>query len=216
MEERAQRAAGRRIDRRRMVRAGGALSGAAALLGVSRVAHAHADDAKTLKLDVAVDGRTYRLNRLDPSDPAALPVAGDTFIVFGSVYPEGAIAEGLSGPDDTGAIGHWVCRGTFVSDLATLRQGAPLNITTVLFAFGEGLSATEGQPETAADGLVTEGFEPGGPAEIRRGLTGGFGRYAGARGEVIQTYAGDNETRIQVIPQMPFPAPNFVYAITWE
>jgi hypothetical protein len=99
------------------MRSGGAMAGAAALLaGGSQALNAH-QSTDTLELDVAIDGRTWRSNRLSEVGP---PLRGDTFIVFGSVFAGGSLdEEDVAGPDDPGAIGRWICQGTFLVDVAS-------------------------------------------------------------------------------------------------
>jgi hypothetical protein len=70
-----------RLNRRLVLRAGGALAGAVAVVRAPVLVRA----AEPLSMDMACDGRTFRLNRLDQGDPTKLPVPGDTFIVFGSL-----------------------------------------------------------------------------------------------------------------------------------
>ncbi|MGH2534574.1 MAG: hypothetical protein ACRDJW_20105 [Thermomicrobiales bacterium] len=196
------------INRRGLIK-GGALAGATAFLSAAPTAYA----AEPVTFDVALDGRTMTINRLNPTEPVNPPMIGDTFVVFGSIYPAGTIDEGLAGPDQTGAIGCWVCRGTFIVDVAS---GATPHVATgVLFAFGEGLSAASRQLDTALDGLLIDGVE-GGVDEVPRPVAGGFGRYAGARGEVVQTLRGENDTLIQLAPDVAVSAWNYTFRFTIE
>jgi hypothetical protein len=194
------------IGRRRMLQAGGVLAGTAALM---RAATTRA--AETLTFDVACDGGTMLISRLNQTGEIGLPRRGDTFIVTGSIYPEGTIDTGLTGPDQAGAIGRWTCRGTFEVDIES--GAVPHVASSVLFSFGDGLSATTGQVESAPDALLTDGFE-GGVDEIRRIVVGGFGRYAGARGEQIQYTRGENDTVLQIAPDVAELAPNYTFAFT--
>jgi hypothetical protein len=195
-----------RVDRRRALRLGGGLAGATALATLARPARTEAQAA--LELDMACDGRTFRLNRTNQTGEIGLPVVGDTFIVYGSVYPAGSLDAGVAGPDDFGAIGRWICRGTFLIDVET--GAVPHVITSVLFALAEGLSATNGLIGEATDGLLTQGLE-GGLEETRIALGGGYGRHAGARGEVLQMLRGENETQIELAPDVSVPAPNYTF-----
>lgn len=201
-----------RHDRRWLIRSG-TVAGAAGLLALPASSRAQMEDS--LELDVACDGRTFRLIRVDPAQADAPPMMGDTFIVVGSIYPAGAIEEGLAGPDQEGAIGRWVCRGTFALDAATAEEGAALAITTVLFALGEGLSSTAGQLQAAPDGIVTEGFEPESEEPLTRGIIGGYGAYGGVRGDQIQVVRGTNDTEIMVAPEIVLPAPNFTFTFAF-
>src|SRR4030095_10230710 len=80
---------------------------------------------KAQVLDVACDARTFRLNKGGTILDA---LRGDGFIVQGKIYPGNTIPRGgtleTPGPfnPDTapGAIGTWVCRGTFFYDIVEL------------------------------------------------------------------------------------------------
>lgn len=203
--------AARQLGRREALRAGGAAAGGLALLAVGGRSNS-AGAATMLTVEMAEDIRTFRLNPGDPAKSNGVPVVGDTFIEFGSLYPAGTIQKGLKGPDQAGTIGRWICRGTFVNDAAS--GVAPQVITTVLMVFGAGLSATQGRPEQAADALLTEGFE-GIEQPIRRIVVGGYGRYAGASGEMLQTLREENDTALNVAG-MKVPGGNYTFAFTFS
>jgi hypothetical protein len=89
----------------------------------------------------------------------------------------------------------------------------PHFVSTVLHVLGDGISATTGAIEQAPDVIVTEGFE--GAYEVaRRGIIGGYGRYAGIRGEVVQRRRGQNDTTIALTPDVAVPAPNYAFTFT--
>ncbi len=198
-----------RVDRRHILRTGGAVAGAAALLGAPASAAQAAQTGDTLELDVAMDGRTWRMNRLSEIGP---PLMGDTFIIFGSIYPGGALDEGVAGPDDPGAIGRWICKGTFIADAES--GIVPAVHTTQQFILGDGISASEGQLDAAPDALLTTGVE-GGVEEVSRTLSGGYGEYAGATGSVVQTAHSTNETVRQVGPGLTAPSGNYRFVFTF-
>lgn len=199
----------RQISRRTAMRSGGALAGMAALVGAGGSAARASQNQETLELDVALDGRTWRMNRLSEIGP---PLMGDTFITLGSIYPGGAFDDGVTGPDDPGAIGRWICQGTFIVDVAS--GDVPHVLSTQHFVFGDDLSSSTGQPNTAADALVSIGVE-GGVEETLRTVSGGFGRYAGASGSVHQAWVGSNETLMQVAPGTIMPAFNNHFVFTF-
>ena len=197
-----------RLGRRRLVRTGGLMAGAAALLAAPAVARAADDATDEESFDVALDGATMRYVKATPGHPSGLPQIGDTFIVFGSIYPAGTFEAGNLNPDQPGAIGRWVCRGSIQVDLTT--EEVPHAVTTVQHVLGEGLSAAGGPIGPAHDVIVHEGFE-GGLPEGTRSITGGTGKYAGARGEVVQVFRGANDTLIQVAPEIAVPAPSYTF-----
>ena len=185
------------------------MAGAAALLaGESRAATAR-QDRDTVEFDVAIDGRTWRSNRLSEVGP---PLMGDTFIVLGSIYPAGSFDEDVSGPSDPGAIGRWICQGTFLVDVA--EGSTPHVFTTVMFALGDGLSSSEGSLEEATDALLTIGYE-GGVEEVQRTLSGGFGTYAGANGSVTQRLHGSNDTVMEMRPGISIEATNYRFTFSF-
>lgn len=202
------------LNRRQILRSGGVLVGAGALMQTAVVARAQGATPVTspsaatasLELDVACDGRTFHLNPTDPSKMGKGPSAGDSFMVVGSVYPSGTIAQGLKGPDQAGSIGRWICRGAFFTDSASAPAGAPLATSAVLFILGDGISSTAGDLATAADGIQTEGLEPE-KGSVHRVIVGGYGKYAGADGAQVDTVAGTNDTQIMGM----MPAPNFTF-----
>lgn len=185
------------------------MAGAAALLaGGSHAVNAQ-PAADTLELDVAIDGRTWRANRLSEVGP---PLMGDTFIVLGTIFAGGALDADVAGPDDPGAMGRWICQGTFLADVA--ESPPPHVFTTVMFALGDGLSSSAGSLETATDGLLTIGLE-GGVEEVERTLSGGFGTYAGANGSVLQTHHSNNETHLAMRPGITPDAANYQFTFSF-
>ncbi len=200
-----------RLLRGRVLAGGAAL--AAAALGAQRIAAAQPAQPErperperpeppgtSLTLEVACDGRTQRWD----SGPAGTGQRGTTFIVTGKIFPAGTLAKGPTGPDSSGSIGTWVCRGTLYFDLAEIAQGKePHAATSQLFLFDDGSQ------------LVTEGLE-GGAAEFTRLVTGGTGRYRGTRGQVTEREVGTNPTLLKPAPGVEVPAPNFAFRFSFE
>ena len=62
-----------------------------------------------------MDGRTVRFNRGITYEEAG---RGDTFVIFGPIYPAGTLPTGTASnsPDDPGSIGAWTFRPTFTYD----------------------------------------------------------------------------------------------------
>jgi hypothetical protein len=203
-----------RIDRRQILRTGGALAGAAALLALPAAARAH-EGEKTLTLDVACDGGSFRLVRQNQAE-AGLPLLGDWFIFYGSIYPEGTIDSGLTGPSQAGSMGRWVCRGTVLADFATLEPMTVAVVTTVQYVLGDGLSAAAGNLGTAVDAISTEGFEAEAGIDVVRVITGGYGQYAGVHGIVKATAREENDTLIQLAPDVAVPAPNYTFVFEFS
>jgi hypothetical protein len=166
-------------SRRRMLIGGGAIAGAGLLLGPAATAQG---GGRTLSFDVAMDGRTWRLTRLDPSNPKGIAKRGDSFIVDGKIFPAGTIERGLNNPDQPGSVGTWVCRGTFyVEDIANQTP----HVASLQMYMLDGGNA-----------LVSEGLEGG--VTVTRAVVGGWGSYAGARGTVLEEPMGSNDTTFDV------------------
>jgi hypothetical protein len=146
-------------------------------------------------VDVALDGSTWRMddgtNPFFPMFTGAL-ARGNTFIVSGKIYPKGTLQSGgdfgggvnnPAGPETGGAIGTWVCRGTFNLDIGDIASGGFPHVTsTQVFTFDSG------------DVIVTEG--PEGGAEVLRAVVGGAGRLRHARGDVVETPLGINTSNL--------------------
>ena len=79
-----------------------------------------ADTETRFTVDVAVDGRTVRFNRGITYQEAG---RGDTFVIFGPIYPAGTLPTGpaSNSPDDPGSIGAW----TFRDDIHLRWRGQP-------------------------------------------------------------------------------------------
>jgi hypothetical protein len=141
---------------------------------------------KALVLDVACDARTFRLNKGGTILDA---LRGDGFIVQGKIYPGNTIPRGgtleTPGPfnPDTapGAIGTWVCRGTFFYDIVEIMsQGKePHLFSTQFHVLDDGRTLIHDGPE-------------GGPQV--RAIIGGMGDFSGASGEVFEEPLGTNST----------------------
>jgi hypothetical protein len=158
----------------------------------------HPGPFRPVVLDVAIDGRTWRLdhglspdadrNPFDPFDPAKLiqMKRGDTFIVEGKIFPGGTILEGGDfgapggfTPDADGSIGKWICRGWFNFDFTDIANGAVPHVTTTqVFIFNNG------------DQLWTDGLEGG--TTTTRLVTGATGKLRGLQGQVVQKGIGVN------------------------
>lgn len=147
--------------------------------------HGERGRRRTLVLDVANDLRRFVVN-----GSRTLPEArrGDGFITEGKIYPGGTVPPGGTmtspGPFDPdtapGAIGLWVCRGTFFVDFAEILNGAEPHVFSTQYHLLNG-----------GNGLVSEGPEGG---LVHRSLVGGLGRFVGAAASVVEEPIGTNMT----------------------
>jgi hypothetical protein len=159
----------------------------------------HATDARPARhgaftVDVALDGRTWRMNDgANPFHPVFTGqlMRGNTFIVTGRIYRGGTLAAGgefggtgnPAGPELPHAIGTWVCRGTFNLDISEIAAGGFPHVTsTQVFTFDSG------------GVLVTEG--PEGGATVLRAVIGGAGTFSRARGHVVEKPLGVNTSNL--------------------
>lgn len=182
-----------RISRRQILKRGGAVAGAAALLGGAQIAGAASEH--TFELDVACDGNTWVITRSPDADPDEPVRRGDTFVVSGRVFPAGTIEQGLERPNQEGSIGHWICRGWFYHPLEKIQDGlAPFLVTNQMYLLD------------SYDGLLSEGTE-GGIFTVRS-ITGGYGKYAAARGFVEERGLDTNSTTLDFGGGFQPPAPN--------
>ena len=140
---------------------------------------ARADTASVVVFDVAFDGSTFR----NQDGVPAGDFRGNTFILNGKIFPAGTIppGDGTFSPDSPGGIGTFICRGTQLYDLSDTTADPPFVVTTQLLRFD------------GDDAIVTEGLEAG-VSPVRRAVTGGWGRYSGASGEVSLELLGFNTT----------------------
>jgi len=135
-----------------------------------------------ITFDVALDCRTFNYNRGVPLDQI---VRGDGFILSGKIFPAGTLLSGsqTNDPNAPGSIGTFVSRGTTTGTLA--EHLANPNVPGVFVT--EYLLLNNGR------GLVGDGwFAPGGTNQTA--ITGGWGAFRGAGGEMSFATIGTNGT----------------------
>ena len=159
-----------------------ALAGVASGSRPAPNAAAAKDSTGTVVYDVAFDNRTFVTGNND----ATSDFRGETFILSGKIYPANTIpaGNGTFDPDATPAIGLFVCRGTQMFAFSDPAATPPIVATTQLLKFD------------TDDALVTEGLEAG-VSPVRRAVVGGWGKYAGANGEVTLELIGFNTTQAE-------------------
>ena len=136
--------------------------------------------------------------------PMANPKFGDTFMQEGLMYEGGTLAKNCNGdgcglkPDGSpefpeAVIGKWTCYGTFVGNGAATGQGTWV-YTTQVYEF----DAEKLEPNIFAPGehaIVSLGPERNDLATPwSRAISGGYGRFRSALGQVVQTKIGLNPT----------------------
>ena len=140
---------------------------------------------ETITYDVSCDGRTFAINQVHDGNPSIQ--RGDTFLLSGNIYAGNTIPAGGTrqdpspfGPDHSGAVGTWICRGVFLAGGDSFKTEKIQRATTQYFVL------------TDKSRLFTEGFE--GPIVTTRAVVGGIGTHAGARGTATMERIGINKT----------------------
>ncbi len=142
--------------------------------------------AETLTFEVAENGFTFTFDDA-PVFEDGFPAHGNFFITQGYIYPTGTL-NGSTGILEDGSpefpdkvLGTWYCTGVQVGDAAHSESGVWV-VATEVYEFGD---------VPGAETLITDGIEL---ADVNlpytRPITGGTGRYLGARGEVMKRTLG--------------------------
>jgi hypothetical protein len=141
-----------------------------------------------LRFDMAEDMTRFAWSERPVHDDGQ-PAYGNAYITQGYIYPAGTLtASNGVNPDGSPefpdrVLGEWTCRGWHVGDGAHTETG-PWVVTTQLYNFGR---------EWGDATLITDGYSLADvDVAIERAVTGGTGRYAGARGEQRETMLGFN------------------------
>ncbi len=172
---------------------------------------------KRIDIDVSCNANSIRFtgpqgpNPKNADDPGPHPYYGASFVVQGTIYPEGVFAANgeTSGLKTDGSpefpdqvIGTWTCRGWFVGDsngdgvITPDDEDARGGIFTPTGRFVATTQIYDFDPQNpGAQTMISDGSER---IELnvpfKRTVTGGTGQYRFARGEVIQTGIGANLT----------------------
>ncbi len=162
-----------------------------------------------LALDVACLGDTFAPNFNSVLDVSSGDLRGGSFYVEGLIYPEGTIEPGtVFDLESTDAIGHWLCRGWFMTNPA---RPEPSVVTSQEYLLGVFDFPETVSPENT---IASSGLENGGPGfQAVRAIIGGTGRYRDARGEVVQETVGTNTSVLNVFGA---PAPTFKFNFTFN
>jgi hypothetical protein len=198
------------VDRRDLLRRAliGTSIGAGATFGAAAPAAAQSGGrlrGRRVRFDVACRGDTFRVNFNSDANPAQGDLYGSTFLVEGYLYRVGTIPsrENVRIADLGDPMGHWFCNSTF---MIHPRRGQPHLIGHQHYLFGT-IRSGDLFPRTQLVSHGMEGTDPGVTEDFVRAVTGGTGRYSGARGTILQRVIGTNNTRLAQIGNLP--APNF-------
>jgi hypothetical protein len=161
------------------------------------------DRGRRFSVDMVADCNRFTSGGI--GHPGANPRYGDYFMQEGLMYRPGTLAKHCQDGDGCGlnpdgsaefpedVIGKWTCFGSFVGNGAATAEGTWIYSTQVY--------------EFAAEKLAANVFAPGRHAIVSigperndldtpwpRAISGGYGRYRSAQGEVVQTKVGFNQT----------------------
>jgi hypothetical protein len=147
------------------------------------------NEVKTLTVEVTQHLKSNAQNDIDPAEGQALFSRGDTFIVSGSIYPDGSIPSGIAEPDPNAhIIGKYRERGTFTGNTAAFNRSIAGDPAPHIIAF-----ATESfsLPDDSAT-ILTDGIWPNARKSAYRVVLGGTGRFSGVVGEIFEDNIGEN------------------------
>lgn len=162
---------------------------------------------KRIAFEVAENGSRFVFDEA-PLDGNGFPLYGNPFITQGFIYPAGTLDPNNSArdgviviKDDDGNVtevrpefpnlllGTWTCYGTVFAQEGFNITSGPTVISTQLYDFNE-VSGKVGGLSLTSNGLELIDMD----TPIQRALIGGTGPYSKARGQVIQTFFGVNES----------------------
>jgi len=168
------------ISRRQVLKTGGLIVGASALLAATESeAEAAASTSITLAIDLVTDGRTFSgSSGLGPM----VGKKGDGFVVQGGLFMGNSVSTSTM-PDASGRLGTWNCFGIFNVDGPDTGKPGPVPpfLSTQLFLLNSG------------DQITTSGGEFNLPTTTRS-IIGGTGIYLGVTGLQEGTPLGANPT----------------------
>ncbi len=143
----------------------------------------------TFRFDVSENAKRFVFDETPLHEDGA-PAYGNEFVTEGYIYIEGTL-NGTNGVNPDGSpefpnkvIGRWTCRGWHVGEGAKTVTG-PWVVTHQLYDFGP----EAGKVTIATDGVELVDIDK----PVLRGIIGGTGSYAQARGEARQTMIGFNQ-----------------------
>jgi hypothetical protein len=190
-------------------------AGCNAAFADDRPSHRDRDRDRRFSVDVVADCNRFTSEGI--GHPSANPKFGDYFMQEGLIYKAGTLAKHCPNGDGCGlnpdgspqfpeaVIGKWTCFGSFVGKGAGTAQGTWV-YTTQVYEF----NAQQIEPNVFAPGkhaIISQGPERNDlKTPWQRAVNGGYGKFQGALGEVVQTKIGFNPTTCE----------NFTFDFTFE
>jgi hypothetical protein len=145
---------------------------------------------KTFTVEVTQHLKSNAQNDVDPAEGQTLFSRGDTFIVNGSIYPDGSIPSGIAEPDPNARIiGKYRLRGTFTGNTEAFTRsiaGDPASPRIIAFAT-ESFSLPDDDST-----ILTDGIWPNARKSAYRVVLGGTGRFSAVVGEIFEENIGEN------------------------
>jgi hypothetical protein len=158
-----------------------------------------------LRFSVDVVADCNRFTSEGVGHPNANPKFGDYFMQEGLMYKPGTLAKHCQGGDGCGlnadgtpefpedVIGKWTCYGSFVGKGAATAEGTWVYTTQIYEFDAEKLENNVFAPGRHA--IVSIGTERSDlDTSWPRAISGGYGRFRSALGELVQTKIGFNQT----------------------
>ena len=150
-----------------------------------------------LQVDVAEAATRFVFDDAPVFEEDGFPAHGNSFVTQGYIYP-GGFLDDHEGVTEAGeptyperVIGEWICRGWFIGDGAHTQTGPWVISTQQLDFYKNAGWDPQRERDFGYRTLVTEGYELADIGKpIKRAISGGTGRYAQARGQVVQTLLG--------------------------
>ena len=151
------------------------------------------DDLTTFVVEIKTHKSSNKQNNVDPAQNAKPDVfsRGDTFVVDGTIYPNGSIPEGSGQEPSPGArkLGSYVQRGVFTVEVEEFLQaiGGAKNVSPHISFTTELLSFNDGST------ILLDGLWPNTNFTIERVVLGGTGRFREAAGTAYETNFGEDK-----------------------
>jgi hypothetical protein len=175
----------------------------AVICALTLVGSAEVQADETFSVDIVADCNRFISEGVGHPHPG--PVFGDYFMQEGLIYEGGTLSANCAGGDGCGlnpdgtaefpeaVIGKWTCYGSFVGNGGATVEGVWLYSTQVYEFDVEQIEPNVFAP--GVDALVSIGPERNDlNVPWDRAITGGYGEFEGATGEVQQTKIGFNQT----------------------
>jgi hypothetical protein len=147
-------------------------------------------NSTTFVVEIKEHAKTNAQNNINRAQPDTAFARGDSFVLDGTIYPEGSIPAGHNGEPLPGArpIGKYVQRGVFTveTDQFTRAVGGARDVEPTIEFATEVLVFQDGST------LLVDGLWPNAFFAVHRAVLGGTGRFRDVVGEVLEQNIGED------------------------